>query len=129
MVACCKRHPLTLIVVGRSLNGKDELIWRSMLKSLSEGRSVLDIHKDVLILLERSFEALHDESKQCFLDFGLFPEDRRIPVSALLNMWVHLYDHDDEGVDTMATIFELSYRNLVDLMISGYFTYAHSFYH
>ncbi|KAL7584408.1 hypothetical protein Lser_V15G46313 [Lactuca serriola] len=120
MVACCKRHPLTLIVVGRSLNGKDELIWRSMLKSLSEGRSVLDIHKDVLILLERSFEALHDESKQCFLDFGLFPEDRRIPVSALLNMWVHLYDHDDDGVDTMATIFGLSFRNLVNLMATGF---------
>ncbi|XP_023731139.1 probable disease resistance protein At5g66900 [Lactuca sativa] len=120
MVPWCKKHPLTLSVVGRSLNGKDELVWKSMLKKLSRGRSVLDLHEDVFIGLERSFESLDEELKQCFLDFGLFPEDQRIPVSVLLNMWVHLYDHDDEGVDTMATIFELSYRNLVDLMTTGF---------
>ncbi|CAI9304507.1 unnamed protein product [Lactuca saligna] len=120
MVTCCKRHPLTLSVVGRSLNGKDKSVWESMLKSLSHGRLVLDLHKDVLIGLERSFEALDDEFKECFLDLGLFPEDQRIPVSALLNMWVHLYKHDEGGVDTLAKIFELSYRNLVDLMISGF---------
>ncbi|KAL4580560.1 hypothetical protein LXL04_016759 [Taraxacum kok-saghyz] len=121
MVACCKRHPLTLSVVGRSLNGKNKLIWESTLKDLSRGsKSVLDLHKDVLTRLERSFEALDDDYKDCFLDFGLFPEDQRIPVSALLNMWVHLYNHDDDGVDTLAKIMELTYRNLVDILATGF---------
>ncbi|CAH1443643.1 unnamed protein product [Lactuca virosa] len=78
-----QKHPLTLLVVGRSLNGKNDLAWKSMLGKLSQ-------------------------------------EDQRIPVSTLLNMWVHLYNHDDDGVDTMDTILELSYRNLVDLMAKGF---------
>ncbi|KAL7585881.1 hypothetical protein Lser_V15G45399 [Lactuca serriola] len=119
MVSWCKNHPLTLTVVGLSLNGKDELAWKSVLNKLSRGRSLLDLHEDIFIALERSFEALDDEYKQCFLDFGLFREDQRIPVSSLLNMWVHLYDYDDDGVDTMATIKEFSNRNLVHLMTTG----------
>ncbi|KAI7729990.1 LOW QUALITY PROTEIN: hypothetical protein M8C21_029876, partial [Ambrosia artemisiifolia] len=121
MVKCCKNHPLTLSVVGGSLNGKNEVAWKFMLKSLSQGHSVLDLNQDlnqkVLDRLERSFEALEDEFKQCFLDFGLFLEDQSILANALLDMWVHLYNHDDEGVDTLAKIYELSYRNLVDFEI------------
>ncbi|KAL4580555.1 hypothetical protein LXL04_016754 [Taraxacum kok-saghyz] len=119
MVHRCKKHPLTLLVVGRSLNGKNELAWKSMLGKLSQGRLVLDLHKDVLIGLERSFEALDDQLKQCFSDFGLFLKDQRIPVTTLSNMWMHLYGHDADGVDTMDTISELSYGNLVDLMTTG----------
>ncbi|KAM0011424.1 putative powdery mildew resistance protein, RPW8 [Helianthus debilis subsp. tardiflorus] len=121
MVKCCKNHPLTLSVVGGSLDGKNEVVWRSMLKSLSQGHLVLDLNKEILNRLERSFETLEDKFKQCFLDFGLFLEDQRIPASALLDMWVHLYKHDDEGVDTLAKIYELSYRNLVDVMDPRYF--------
>ncbi|CAI9304509.1 unnamed protein product [Lactuca saligna] len=120
MVTCCKKHPLTLSVVGRSLNGKDESVWESMLKSLSQERLVLDLHKDVLMGLERSFEALDDEFKECFLDLGIFPEDERIPISSLLNMWVELYNHDDDGVDTLAKIFDLNHRDLVNLMATGF---------
>lgn len=119
MVKCCKKHPLTLSVVGSSLDGKDETAWRYMLKVLSQGQSVLDLNVDILNRLERSFQALDDRFKQCFLDFGLFPEDQRIPATALLNMWVHLYEHEDDGSDTLAKIFELSYRNLVNLMSIG----------
>ncbi|KAF5818775.1 putative powdery mildew resistance protein, RPW8 [Helianthus annuus] len=116
MVKCCKKHPLTLSVVGGSLDGKNEVLWRSMLKSLSQGQSLLDLNKEILNRLERSFETLEDKFKQCFLDFGLFLEDHRIPASAILDMWVHLYNHDDEGIDTLAKIYELSYRNLVNVL-------------
>nr|GEW62721.1 probable disease resistance protein At5g66900 [Tanacetum cinerariifolium] len=47
-------------------------------------------------------------------------EDQRIPASALLNMWVHLYNHDDEGIDTLAKICELSYRNLVSVTTTDF---------
>ncbi|KAL7583987.1 hypothetical protein Lser_V15G46320 [Lactuca serriola] len=122
MVTCCKKHPLTLSMIGRALNGKDESVWESMLRQLSQDSPVLDLHKDVLMVLERSFEALDDEFKECFLDLGIFPEDERIPVSALLNMWVELYNHDDDGVDTLAKIFELNHRDLVNLnlMTTGF---------
>ncbi|KAI7728664.1 hypothetical protein M8C21_010230, partial [Ambrosia artemisiifolia] len=95
MVKFCKKHPLTLSVVG--------------------GHSVLD-NKEILNRLERSFETLEAKFKQCYLDFGLFLEDQRIPASAILDMWVHWYNHDDEGIDTLSKIFELSYRNLVNVV-------------
>ncbi|CAH1443639.1 unnamed protein product [Lactuca virosa] len=120
MVKCCKRHPFTLFAVGQSLKREDKSIWKFMLKSLSEGRSVLDLHKDVLVDLERSFEALDDDLKQCFLDLGLFPEDQRIPVSTLLDVWVHLYNHDAGGIDTLAKVNQLSYENLVDFMTTRF---------
>ncbi|KAJ9552653.1 hypothetical protein OSB04_016698 [Centaurea solstitialis] len=119
MVKCCKKHPLTLSVVGSSLDGKDETAWRSMIKDLSQGQSVLDLNVDILNVLERSFQALDNRFKDYYLDFGLFPEDQRIPATTLLNMWVHLYEHEDDGSDTLAKIFELSYRNLVNLMSIG----------
>ncbi|CAI9304506.1 unnamed protein product [Lactuca saligna] len=120
MVKCCKRHPFTLFAVGQSLKREDKSIWKFMLKSLSEGTSVLDLHKDVLVDLERSFEALDDDLKQCFLDLGLFPEDQRIPVSTLLDVWVHLYNHDAGGIDTLAKVNQLSYENLVDFMTTRF---------
>ncbi|KAJ0786511.1 putative P-loop containing nucleoside triphosphate hydrolase [Helianthus annuus] len=128
MVKYCKKHPLTLSVVGSSLNGKDEMVWKSMLKSLYEGHSFLDDHdKQILHRLERSFEALENKFKQCYLDFGLFLEDQRIPASALLDMWVHLYNHDDNGIDTLAKIHELSYRNLVNVITRRYFYFPYLF--
>ncbi|XP_071736974.1 probable disease resistance protein At5g66900 [Rutidosis leptorrhynchoides] len=119
MVKRCKNHPLTLSVVGSSLYGRDESAWKSMLKSLSHGSSVLDMNLRVRERLERSFNILDEEFKEYFLDFGLFPEDQRIPASALLDMWVHLYDHDDEGSQTFDKIVGLSFRHLVNLMATG----------
>ncbi|XP_076947192.1 putative disease resistance protein At5g66910 [Bidens hawaiensis] len=119
MVKRCKKHPLTLRVVGSSLNGRDESAWRSMLKSLSQGSLVLDLNEEVRNHLERSFKTLDNEFKEYFMDFGLFPEDQRIPASALLDMWVHLYNHDHEGHDTFDKIVRLSFRNLVTLVASG----------
>ncbi|KVI01724.1 Disease resistance protein [Cynara cardunculus var. scolymus] len=98
MVTCCKKHPLTLFVVGGSLNGKDESIWRQMLKELSRGHSVLDLNEEILKRLETSFDALDNKFKECFLDFGLFVEDQRIPASVLLNIWVHFLRKDPGSI-------------------------------
>ncbi|GJS38233.1 probable disease resistance protein [Tanacetum coccineum] len=117
MVKCCKKHPLTLSVVGGSLDGKDGYVWKNMIRKLSKGHSVLDLNEEVLKRLETSFKALEENFKECYLDFGLFLEDQRIPTSVLLNMWVHLYNHDDE--ETFAKICELSYRNLVNITTTG----------
>ncbi|KAK9076980.1 hypothetical protein SSX86_005315 [Deinandra increscens subsp. villosa] len=116
MVKCCKKHPLTLTVVGGFLNGRDESAWSSMQKALSHGSSVVDFNEQVRNCLERSFKTLDEELKEYYMDFGLFPEDQRIPASALLDMWVHLYNHADDGHDTFNKIVGLSFRNLVNLM-------------
>ncbi|XP_021999583.1 probable disease resistance protein At5g66900 [Helianthus annuus] len=78
MVKCCKKHPLTLSVVGGSLNGKNEVSWKSMLNTLSQGHSVLDLSNEVLVRLETSYDVLDEKLKQCFLDFGIFLEDQHI---------------------------------------------------
>lgn len=100
-----------------------------MLKTLSLGISVLDLNEQVRIRLERSFKTLDEEFKEYYLDFGLFPEDQRIPASALLDMWVHLYNHDNEGNDTFDKIVGLSFRNLVNLMATGYLNFFHYLYY
>ncbi|XP_076912727.1 putative disease resistance protein At5g66900 [Bidens hawaiensis] len=119
MVICCKKHPLTLTVVGRSLNGKDESYWRFMQDSLADGNSVLDLNEQVRNRLERSVITLSEELKECYMDFGLFPEDQRIPATALVDMWAHLYNHDHEGQETFNKILVLSYKNLIKLVATS----------
>ncbi|KAI3755003.1 hypothetical protein L1987_54795 [Smallanthus sonchifolius] len=126
MVKFCKKHPLTLREVGMSLNGRHESAWRSMLDTLSRGGSFLDLNEEVNMVLERTFTSLEKELKECFMDFGLFPEDQRIPADALLDMWVHLYNHDDRGRDTLDKIVSLSYGNLVNLVSTRVATFFQS---
>lgn len=123
-------------VVGSSLKGKSEFVWKSLMKTLSQGEWVVD-NKDLLKPIKRTIEqldeefenlvsnflALDEECKQCLLDFGLFPRDQRIPACALLDMWVNLYDHDEMGKDTLIKIFQLADRNLVSSITIGYFVF------
>ncbi|KAI7729326.1 hypothetical protein M8C21_018546 [Ambrosia artemisiifolia] len=53
--------------------------------------------------------------KECFLDLGSFPEDERISATVLMDMWVELYNLDDEGISTSENLLELSLRNLINL--------------
>nr|XP_043609369.1 probable disease resistance protein At5g66900 isoform X2 [Erigeron canadensis] len=115
MVECCKKHPLTLLVVGGFLKGRDELWWRYVLKTMSLDMRVLDLNNKVHIYLELSYQNMDDELKECYLDFGLFPEDQRISARALQDMWVHLYNHDEEGCDTLKKLVGLSFRNLTSI--------------
>ncbi|KAI3704677.1 hypothetical protein L1987_74904 [Smallanthus sonchifolius] len=79
MVEFCKGNPLALTVVGASLCGEPEVIWRSTLKKWSEGQSILESHEQLLLCLQTSIDALdelHENVKECFLDLGMFPEIR-----------------------------------------------------
>lgn len=119
LVKCCKNHPLSLNVVGGLLKGRHIAIWDDMLKNLSQGKqSLLDLNEEMLLSLGRSLDVLEEESviKQCYLDVGLFPEDQKISATTLMDMWVHLYNHDKEGFDTINQVFELSYKNLAILL-------------
>ncbi|KAJ9552592.1 hypothetical protein OSB04_016637 [Centaurea solstitialis] len=123
LVKHCKNHPLALSVIGRLLKGKDVARWDSMLKKLSQGmQSVLDVDESILLCLQKSLDVVEDSVKECFLDLGLFPEDQKIAATMLMDMWVHLYNHDEEGLDTINQLSDLSSKNLATLSQIRYFT-------
>ncbi|KAM0068132.1 putative powdery mildew resistance protein, RPW8 [Helianthus debilis subsp. tardiflorus] len=117
MVESCKGIPLALTVVGASLSGQTDLVkWRATLKRWSRGQSILESHDELLCCLQTSIDALDEVCKKCFLDLGLFPEDCQIPGMALLDMWVELYELDDEGTLAGENLYDLKLRNLINLV-------------
>ncbi|KAF8034751.1 hypothetical protein BT93_C0917 [Corymbia citriodora subsp. variegata] len=102
IVKRCKGLPLALTIVAKSLRGRDPSVWERKLLDWSERRSLL-----------------HSDSDERFMDLGSFPEDRKIPATALIDMWVELYKLDFSGVHAIADLNELVYRNLADLVVTS----------
>ncbi|KAK6128920.1 hypothetical protein DH2020_037359 [Rehmannia glutinosa] len=113
VIKCCGGFPLALKVVGRSLYRQREVTWRSRISKWSNGESIFTSSNDLLCCLKLSLEALDERMRECYLDLGSFSEDQKIPVVALLDMWVELYNLDEENA--LACLYELFNRNLVDL--------------
>lgn len=112
----CKGLPLALTVVGASLCGQSVLKWKIALKKLTDGQSILQSNSSILLSLKSSIDALDELPvvKECFLDFGSFPKDERIAATALMDMWVELYNLDDGEMYTSEYLLELSLRNLIN---------------
>ncbi|OWM80763.1 probable disease resistance protein At4g33300 [Punica granatum] len=111
----CKGLPLALKVIGASLRDQPEMYWESARNRLQRGQPFCDSHE--INLLERmkiSFDHLEKKVKECFLDLGSFPEDRRIPLDILINMWVEVHDINEQ--DAFLILVELSNKNLVSLI-------------
>ncbi|GLT92219.1 hypothetical protein SLE2022_100680 [Rubroshorea leprosula] len=111
----CKGLPLALKVIGASLRDQPEMYWVSAKKRLSRGERICESHENKL--LERmaiSVEYLPRKVKECFLDLGSFPEDKKIPLDILINMWVEIHDLDEE--EAFAVLVELSDKNLLTLV-------------
>ncbi|KAF5807970.1 putative powdery mildew resistance protein, RPW8 [Helianthus annuus] len=123
LVKCCKFHPLALTVIGGMLKGTHPARWEVMWKKLSGNNSLLDSDQSILECLEKSLYLFDKEPelKQCYLDLGLFPEDQKIAATALMDIWAHLYKHDDEGSATMDILDRLSSINLATLSPKRYF--------
>ncbi|KAK8519031.1 hypothetical protein V6N12_012264 [Hibiscus sabdariffa] len=113
----CKGLPLALTVVGKSLCGQPVALWRKQAKQHSKGQSILHSNADILAYLESSLDTLDSRSaiKDCFLDLGSFPENHRIPAAALIDMWVELYELDED--DAIINLYKLSDRNLINLVL------------
>lgn len=106
---------MALKVIGASLHGKPEQCWESARKKLLRGEAICGVHESKL--LERmaiSVEHLKDKVRECFLDLGSFPEDKKIPLDVLINMWSEL--HDLDGEDAFTTLLELSEKNLLTIV-------------
>lgn len=119
IVKGCKGFPLALKVVGRSLRGEPEEIWKTRAMELSKVGSIFE-YSDLRNSLQKSLDALDNKVilKECFIDLCSFPEDQRIPVNALVDMWMELYNLDEEAY-AVAKLQELCNRNLVDLVVTG----------
>ncbi|XP_004291936.1 PREDICTED: probable disease resistance protein At4g33300 [Fragaria vesca subsp. vesca] len=112
----CKRLPLALKVIGSSLRDQPEMIWANASKRLSRGESIGESHEtDLLDRMAISVNCLSPKVRECFLDLGAFPEDKKIPLDVLINIWVETHDHIDEEL-AFAILNELADKNLVSLV-------------
>eukprot|EP01018_Ginkgo_biloba_P008453 Gb_07066 [translate_table: standard] len=110
----CKGLPLALKVIGSSLHGEPRPVWESAKNKLSRAESISDYHKDGLYrCLETSIDVLDEEARECFLDLGSFPEDKKICTDALLDIWVYVRGLDWQ--DAFVILLELASRNLLTL--------------
>ncbi|KAG1347933.1 Disease resistance protein ADR1 [Cocos nucifera] len=115
VVAECKGLPLALKVIGASLRGQPPKIWASAKNRLSRGETISDSHENKLLeRMAASIECLSGKVRECFLDLGSFPEDKKIPLDVLINMWMEIHDLDEE--DAFAILVELSNKNLLTLV-------------
>ncbi|XP_044470007.1 probable disease resistance protein At5g66900 [Mangifera indica] len=116
ILGMCKGSPLALTVVGRSLCGRPAAVWKSRVKEWQDA-TIFHSNTDLLVCLRSSLDALDDKLKECYMDLGSFPEDHRIPVTALIDMWVELYKGDED--DLYAILSGLSNVNMFDLVVTS----------
>ncbi|KAL2318627.1 hypothetical protein Fmac_032503 [Flemingia macrophylla] len=115
VVSECRRLPLALKVIGASLRDQTEMFWMSVKSRLSQGQSIGESYQNNLIeRMAISINYLPEMIKECFLDLCSFPEDKRIPLDVLINMWVEI--HDIPETEAYAIVVELSNKNLITLM-------------
>ncbi|KAL4644914.1 hypothetical protein ACB092_02G198400 [Castanea dentata] len=120
IVRGCGGFPLVLEVIGSSLRRQKEEVWCSRLMKWSNGRSFVSSDAELLACLQKSLEFQYDEDniEDCFMDLGSFPEDQRIPVATLIDMWVELYELDEDVIHAIANLQELTTRNLASLVMA-----------
>ncbi|KAD6119176.1 hypothetical protein E3N88_10447 [Mikania micrantha] len=111
----CKGLPLALKVIGASLRAQPEMYWKGVMKRLSRAQPVCDSHEtELLNRMKLSIDYLCEKVRNCFLDLGSFPEDKKIPLDVLINIWTELHDIDEE--EGFVILDELSNKNLITLV-------------
>ncbi|KAG6729346.1 hypothetical protein I3842_01G023800 [Carya illinoinensis] len=126
IVKFCGGFPLALEVIGSYLRGESAATWENRMQNWTSGDSILDsVPEDHLLKCLQSSLEFSDKKvkpkyevimKECFMDIGSFPEDQRIRVASLIDMWEELYELDEVG--TIANLLEISSRNLANLVVT-----------
>ncbi|KAH0996227.1 hypothetical protein GBA52_020091 [Prunus armeniaca] len=120
IVELCKRFPLAITAIGNSLCNRPIEIWRKRLLELSEGSFILESDQQLLVYLKSCLDDLDKGMttvKDCFIDLGVFPQDKIIPVTALLDMWAESYEGAEDFM-SIANLYELTTRNLASLVVT-----------
>ncbi|KAL2333612.1 hypothetical protein Fmac_014825 [Flemingia macrophylla] len=120
VVRNCKGLPLAIKVIAKSLRHQPSKLWLKMVEELSQAHSILDSNIEFLTYLQKILNVLEDNTiiKDCFMDLGLFPENQRIPVTALIDMWAELYRLEDDGIEAMTIINKLDSMNLANVLVA-----------
>lgn len=106
---------MSLKVVGASLRNQREKYWEGAVNRLSRGEPADETHESrVFAQIEATLETLDLKTRECFLDMGAFPEDKKIPLDVIISMWVEM--HDLEDASAFAVLVDLSNRNLLTLV-------------
>ncbi|KAK9698131.1 hypothetical protein RND81_08G084400 [Saponaria officinalis] len=90
MLGHCNGHPLAIIALGGFLATKKSLEeWESVCKNIqSHLQGDEESYSGVYDVLAMSYYDLHYNLRPCFLHMGHFPEDSRIDVEKLYNLWI-----------------------------------------
>ncbi|KAK4267305.1 hypothetical protein QN277_024103 [Acacia crassicarpa] len=116
IVKGCEGLPLALEFVGEKLNGMDIEVFQKVQSEWSRRGPILDPDTKLLERLQDILNLLVDEdTKDCFMDLGLFPEDHKIPVIALIDMWIEL--NQRTTIDAMISVKKLVAMNLAARVI------------
>ena len=122
VVRGCKGLPLALEIISGSLCQQPFEVWQKR-KELLQGYSILQSNTDFQAFLKQFLDDVLEDKpiiKECFMDLGLFPEDQRIPVAALIDMWAELHEPDENGINAVNIISELVTKNLASMVVTRY---------
>ncbi|CAA0264477.1 unnamed protein product [Arabidopsis thaliana] len=124
----CKGLPLSLKVLGASLKNKPERYWEGVVKRLLRGEAADETHESrVFAHMEESLENLDPKIRDCFLDMGAFPEDKKIPLDLLTSVWVERHDIDEETA--FSFVLRLADKNLLTIVNNPRFGDVHIGYY
>ncbi|KAH0681066.1 hypothetical protein KY284_022151 [Solanum tuberosum] len=119
MVGKCRGLPLAIVVLSGLLSHKRRLDeWQKVKDCLWK-----DIEEDsieISCILSLSFNDLSAALKQCFLYFGIFPEDQVIQANNIIRLWMaegFIIPRGEERMEAVAEGFlnELIRRSLVQV--------------
>ncbi|KAG8379533.1 hypothetical protein BUALT_Bualt07G0098900 [Buddleja alternifolia] len=117
-VSCCGL-PLAVVVVAGILLTMDQekSAWENVGRSLAS-YIFADKNNSTMQILELSYKHLPDHLKPCFLYFGAFYEDERIPVRRLKRLWMaegFICKHERKSLESVAEeyLMELIGKSLV----------------
>ncbi|XP_075635607.1 putative disease resistance protein At5g66900 [Castanea sativa] len=117
IVRGCGGLPIALKVIGGSLSGQLPEVWHNTLARWSDGHSIFESDTEVFACLQKSLEFSTDKIilKDYFMNLGSFPEDQKIPVTALIDICTELHEPNKDDVHVVANLHELNTRNLASL--------------
>nr|ADL59399.1 HJTR2GH1 protein [Solanum hjertingii] len=119
MVEKCRGLPLAIVVLSGLLSHKKGLNqWQKvkdhLWKNIKEDKSI-----EISNILSLSYNDLSTALKQCFLYFGIFPEDQVVKVDDIIRLWMAegFIPRGEERMEDVAEGFlnELIRRSLVQV--------------
>ncbi|KAL3338838.1 hypothetical protein AABB24_027791 [Solanum stoloniferum] len=119
MVEKCKGLPLAIVVLSGLLSHKKGLSeWQKvkdhLWKNIKEDKSI-----EISNILSLSYNDLSSALKQCFLYFGIFPEDQVVKADDIIRLWIAegFIPRGEERMEDVAEGFlnELIRRSLVQV--------------